>query len=158
MMEAMTNQDCSMPDARQWIVERLGVGVPFLCSLATVSAEGAPRVRFVWAKLGPDLSLWIPTFEGTLKVTHIEADPRVHATCGDTSSNAPGSYFQIEGVAKISREAEDRELCWTDRLSKWFDDPNDPRYAVVKIQPTTITVLPIGRQGPAQRWIGEDVA
>lgn len=155
-METMANSDRSINDVRQWTVERLGVGVPFLCSLATVSPEGAPRVRFVRAKLDPDCVLWIPTFEGTLKVTHIEVDPRVHVTCGDTSSDTPGSYFQIEGEAEISREKEDREACWTDLLSKWFDDANDPRYAVVKVRPTTITVLPIGRQGLAQRWICED--
>ena len=157
-METMTNSDRSINDVRQWMVERLGVGVPFLCSLATVSSEGAPRVRFVRAKLDLDLSLWIPTFEGTLKITQIEADPRVHVTCGDTSADVPGSYFQIDGIAEISRKAEDREACWTDRLYKWFTGSNDPRYAVVKVQPTAISVLPIGRQGPAQRWICEEGA
>ena len=138
--------------ARRQILEQLGEGVPFLCSLATVSPDGAPRVRFVRAKLDHELTLRIPTFEGMMKIAHIQAEPRVHITCGDTRSEVPGSYFQIEGTAEVSREREEREACWTDLLVKWFDGPDDERYVVVKVFPEKITVLPIGRNGAAQQW------
>jgi len=141
-----------MDDVKQRILDTLGIGVPFLCSLATVDLDGGPWVRFVRAKLDSDLTLRIPTFEGTTKIAHIQVDPRVHITCGDTRSDVPGSYFQIEGTAKISREQDDREACWSEILAKWFQDPNDSRYAVVEIRPTRISVLPIGRAGPALRW------
>lgn len=152
----MTNQDWPATDIRRQIVEHFGVGTPFLCSLATVGPTGEPWVRFVRAKMDSELVLRIPTFEATSKIAHIEAEPRVHVTCGDTTADTPGSYFQIEGTAEISRERDDRQACWTDLLAKWFADPMDPRYAVVKVRSERITVLPIGRQGPAQRWVRDE--
>ena len=141
-----------MEDARERLAEALGEGEPFLCSLATVGSDGAPRVRFVRAKLDHELILRIPTFVETLKVLHIQADPRVHITCGDTDAERPGTYFQIDGTAEITTDDAEREATWTPRLAKWFSGPDDADYAVVKVTPTQITALPIGRAGEPSVW------
>lgn len=141
-----------MNDARGVLIERLGVDAPFLCSLATVRRDGGPAVRFVRAKADEDLNLRIPTFVGTRKVDQIRADPRVHITCGDTDSERPGTYFQIDGAAEISTEPVERAACWTPRLAKWFTDRDDPNYAVVKVTPTRIIGVPIGRTGDPAVW------
>ena len=141
-----------MEDAKERLLEAVGQGEPFLCSLATVGSEGAPRVRFVRAKLDHEITLRIPTFAGTQKVRHIQDDPRVHITCGDTDAERPGTYFQIDGTAEITTEATEREAAWTPRLSKWFSGTDDANYAVVKVTPTEITALPIGRTGEPTLW------
>jgi general stress protein 26 len=141
-----------MVDARETFLEALGDGSPFLCSLATVGADSAPRVRFVRAKADPHLVLRIPTFATTQKVRDIRADPRVHITCGDTNAERPGTYFQIDGTAEIASDDAEREAAWTPRLSKWFSGPDDANYAVVKVTPTEITALPIGRAGAPSVW------
>ena len=141
-----------MNDARRTLIEELGEDTPFLCSLATLREDGGPAVRFVRAKADAELTLRIPTFVQTAKVKQIRADGRVHITCGRTDSSEPGSYFQIDGVAEILTEAADREACWTERLEKWFSGPDDPNYAVVRVTPSRITALPIGRAGKPTAW------
>lgn len=144
-----------MEDAKKKFIDAFGDGAPFLCSLATVGTNGAPRVRFVRAKLDPDPILRIPTFAETQKVHDVRADPRVHITCGDTDAKRPGTYFQIDGTAEITTAAAEREAAWTPRLSKWFSDTDDANYAVVKVTPTQIEALPIGRTGEASLWKAE---
>lgn len=141
-----------MKDARRMLLDTVGEGVPFLCSLATVGPDGAPRVRFVRAKLDPEVILRIPTFAETQKVTNVRADPRVHITCGDTDAERPGTYFQIGGTAEIATDAAEREAAWTPRLAKWFSGSADANYTVVKVTPTEITALPIGRAGEPSVW------
>ena len=141
-----------MKDAKAVLLETVGDGAPFLCSLATVGSDGAPRVRFVRAKLDSGVILRIPTFLETQKVSNVRADPRVHITCGDTDAERPGTYFQIDGTAEIATDGAEREAAWTPRLAKWFSGPEDANYAVVKVAPTEITALPIGRAGEPSVW------
>ena len=139
-------------DARCALLQSVGVDTPFLCSLATIGGDGGPAVRFVRAKVDQDLILRIPTFDGTGKAKQIAANPRVSLTCGDTDSDRPGTYFQIDGVAELRREATEREACWTPRLEKWFTGPEDENYVVIRIEPTSIVALPIGRSADPLVW------
>jgi len=139
-------------DARSALLQSVGVESPFLCSLATIRKDGGPAVRFVRAKVDQDLILRIPTFDGTGKTEQITADARVSLTCGDTDSDQPGTYFQIDGVAELRRDAAEREACWTPRLKKWFAGPADENYVVIRIEPTSIVALPIGRSADPLVW------
>lgn len=130
----------------------------FLFSLATVGEDGRPRVRIVRGTIGQDLTLRCPTFAHTAKVRHIEACGEVHVTCGDTATDRPGSYYQIEGIATISSDENDRRDLWSDRLCKWFDGPGDPRYVVVVIRPYRVVALPIGGGPAAAVWESGDPA
>jgi len=141
-----------MNDAKEALLKEIGESTPFLCSLATVRSDGGPSVRFVRAKADGDLTLRIPTFAATGKVDQIRSDPRVHITCGRTDPSEPGSYFQIEGQAKISSDPADRKACWTTLLEKWFSGPDDENYLVVKVLPSLIVALPIGRPGDPLVW------
>ena len=146
-----------MEDARRELLETVGEGVPFLCSLATVGGDGAPSVRFVRAKADQELTLRIPTFVGTDKVREICTDGRVCIACGDTDSERPGTYFRIDGRAEIRTDPAERKTCWTPRLAKWFSDPDDENYAVVRVTPTAILASPIGRAGAPSVWKAEPV-
>lgn len=139
-------------DARTLLLDSVGVNVPFLCSLSTVREDGGPAVRFVRAKVDEDLTLRIPTFSGTRKTRQIQADARVHVTCGDTDSDHPGTYFQIDGVGELRRDFAERKACWTPRLEKWFSGLEDENYVVVRIAAASILALPIGRSGDVLTW------
>jgi len=144
-----------MNEAIQELRNEVGVDQPFLCSLATVDAEGKPRVRYVRAKLDDNLVLRIPTFAGTRKLAEIENDPRVHITCGRTDPSSPGSYFQIEGTATIHDDLRERARCWTPFLEKWFPARDDPNYIVIRVDPSRVIALPIGRAGNASMWTAD---
>ena len=130
----------------------------FLFSLATVGKDGRPRVRIVRGTIDEGFTLRCPTFANTAKVRHIRACSEVHVTCGNTATDRPGSYFQIEGRATISSDAEDRRALWSDRLGKWFNGPDDSRYVVVVIRPYRIAALPIGGGPAAAVWESEAAA
>lgn len=139
-------------DAKQTIIDTLRKDTSEVWSLATVTQDGTPWVRYVRGTVDEDLVLRCPTFAGTKKVAHIESNPAVHVTCGDTDSSKPGTYLQIEGTAEITTQPLDREAAWSDRLAKWFSGPADPNYAVVKITPSRITLCPIGQSGGIEVW------
>ena len=141
-----------MTDVIKRILKTLQAEPAFLCALATVTENGRPSVRTMRATIDDELTIRMPTFLGTAKVAQIRACPEVHLTCGSTDSDHPGSYFRIEGRAVISTEPADRRLAWNDRLAKWFEDPDDPNYAVVQIAPYRIAALPIGGGPDPQVW------
>ena len=53
---------------------------PQMASLATVTAEGKPWVRYVMALTDEDLTLRFATFIEARKVAQIQAHPEVHLT------------------------------------------------------------------------------
>ena len=124
----------------------------FLAALATVDSRGRPHVRYVRGRIDKDLTIRCPTFLDTEKVRQIARDPHVALTCGDTESTRPGSYYQIEGTARISLDPVDRRQAWNSQLEKWFSRPDHPGYAVVVIHPTRIEALPIGGGPAPQTW------
>lgn len=141
-----------MSDVAKRILGTLQQEDVFLAALATVDADGRPSVRYVRARIDADLTIRCPTFAGTSKVRHIQRNSRVALTCGDTDSSRPGTYFEIRGVARISRDSTDRHAAWNSRLGQWFSGLDDPNYAVVVIRPTRIGALPIGGGPEAQVW------
>ena len=145
-----------MTDVVKRILETLRAEPAFLCALATVTEAGRPSVRTMRAAIDDDLTIRAPTFVGTDKVAEIRACPEVHIACGSTDSERPGSYFRIEGRAEISVDPTDRRLAWNDRLAKWFDGPDDPNYAVVRVLPYRIAALPIGGGPAAEIWERQD--
>ncbi len=145
-----------MSDVVKRILETLQAEPAFLCSLATMTEDERPSVRTMRATIDVGLTIRMPTFLGTEKVEQIRACEEVHLACGSVDSDRPGSYFRIEGRAEISTGAEDRRLAWNDRLAKWFEGPDDPNYAVIRIRPTRIGCFPIGGGPDPQIWESAD--
>ena len=141
-----------MDNVVQRILDALRADTPFLCALATVTKDGRPSVRTMRATIEEDLSIRCPTFLGTSKVAEIRVRPEVHVTCGSTDSDRPGSYFRVAGRAAISTDPNDRRLAWNERLATWFSGPEDPNYAVIRIEPEQIECFPIGGGPPRQVW------
>ncbi len=141
-----------MTDVIRRILEVLQAEPTFLCALATVTQDGRPSVRTMRATIDDDLTIRCPTFLGTDKVAEITSCADVHLTCGSIDPDRPESYFRIDGRAAISTDPDDRRLAWNGRLEKWFSGPDDPNYAVVRIEPCRIVCFPIGGGPAPQVW------
>jgi general stress protein 26 len=110
-----------------------------LVSIATVTENGAPWVRFVAGRMQPDLSLWFSTHLSSRKIAQLRANPSVHATLGATDFSAL-EWLQLEGHAEISTSGQDRNDFWFEGLRAYVSGVDDPEYAVVKIIPDRIEI------------------
>ena len=119
-----------------------------LTSLATITAEGAPWVRYVMTTGSPDLTIRCATFAQARKVAQIAAQAEVHLTMGVTSPAAMKPYLQIQGRARFSREAHERHAFWNGMLSTYFSGPDDPNYGVVIVTPYRIELCTTGPAMP----------
>lgn len=124
------------------------IGRPHLASLATVTEDGTPWVRYVMPWATPDLTLRMSTYLDSRKVHQIKHDPKVHLTCGVGDPMNVETYLQIQGLASVSSEAKDRHFFWSDMLSKLFDGPDDPRFGVVIVVPSRIELHRVGEARP----------
>jgi len=130
--------------------ERIGVILkqPKLASLATVTEDGKPWVRYVMTLADDDLVIRCATFIGARKVRQIKKNPEVHLTCGVTNPTEMVPYLQIQGRAQLTTSQEARHGFWTDMLTPIFDGPDDPKYGVLEITPYRIECCTPGSYKP----------
>lgn len=114
------------------------IGVPHLAGLATVTEDGKPWVRYVMPVADEEMTIRFSTFLNARKVKHIEKNPSVHLVCGVTDPENWDNYIQIEGRAEVTSDKGEKEAFWNDELSAYFEGPDDPAYAVVRVEPTRI--------------------
>lgn len=117
-----------------------------LSSLATITEEGKPWVRYMMTIGADDLSLRFATFAQSRKVAQIAANPEVHLTLGVTNPGVMIPYLQIQGRAQFSTEAADRHGFWSEMLAEYFSGPDDPNYGVVIVTPYRIELVTPGSQ------------
>jgi general stress protein 26 len=135
-----------MSDLQQRILDI--VHKPQLATLATVTEQNNPWVRYVVTVGDGDLILRCATFVDSRKADQIEKDPNVHLTCGVTSLQEIQPYLQIQGQAKVTADKEERHAFWNDILAPMFDGPDDPRYSVIVITPYRIEYCTPGSYEP----------
>jgi general stress protein 26 len=121
---------------------------PTLCTLATVTEEGKPWVRYVTPFADDNLTLWMATFLGSRKVAQIKKNQEVHLTTGVTAMETAESYLQIQGLAEILIDKKTKKSTWFDHLKNIFSGPDDPNYAVCKITPYRIEYQSMGKVPP----------
>ena len=114
------------------------IKMPQLMSLATVTEDGKPWVRYVMGFGADDLSIRFVTSLQTRKITHIKINPEVHLACGAASLEETEQYLQISGQAEVTTDESERNLCWNDNLKAYFSGPDDPSYCVVIVKPYRI--------------------
>lgn len=132
-----------MSDTRERILRTLQQGHGFLTSLATVSEEGAPWVRYLMGTIDDDMVIRFATSLRSKKVAHVRANPSVHLTCGNIDPSVDAPYFQIEGKAEISTDPDEKKAIWHDDLAYYFQTVENPEWCVLKIHPHRITVCSI---------------
>jgi general stress protein 26 len=128
------------------------MGRQHLASLATVTDEGKPWVRYVIARGDGDLNLRFACFLDSRKVSQIKKNPEVHLTCGVTSPQTAESYLQVQGRAEVATDETERDAFWKEELRRYFGGPDDPNYCVVKVVPYRIEYMAPGSMDP-EVWI-----
>jgi general stress protein 26 len=108
-----------------------------LMNVATITEDGKPRVRYVAGKADPDLALRFCTHLDSAKIRHLAGNPNVHVTLGANDITSQ-QWLQVDGIARVSATADERNAFWFDQLSAYFSGPDDPRYCIVIIEPASI--------------------
>ncbi|MBN2344589.1 MAG: pyridoxamine 5'-phosphate oxidase family protein [Deltaproteobacteria bacterium] len=112
---------------------------PFqLASLATIQPDGSPWVRYVTTRADDKMTIRFATPLHSRKVSHIEANPNVHITCGCNDLTTASVWVQIAGNASIKIDEASKKAFWNDFLNAYFTGPNDKEYAVVEVTPSKI--------------------
>lgn len=114
------------------------ISKPHLAGLATTTEEGKPWVRYVMPVASPDMTLRFSTFLNARKVAHIRNNPEVHLVCGVNDTENWDHYIQIQGRAEVTTDLKEKKAFWNDQIAIFFDGPEDPKYAVVKVTPYRI--------------------
>lgn len=107
-----------------------------LSSLATIK-EGRPWVRYM-VTTNRDMELFSTTSAGSRKVGQIKADGNVHVVIGGDPNNFRASYVNIQAKAEVLTDIDTKKEFWNDMLKSYFQGPEDPNYAVIKISPQLI--------------------
>lgn len=136
-----------MVELQKRIAAALGTE-PFLASLATVTEDGKPWVRYVMPTLAPDLTLRFSTHAQSRKVAQIRKNPEVHVTCGVTSYETARQYVQIQGRATLGTDAAERRAAWRPEMTRYFKGPDDPNFTIVIIRPYRIELQPMDSMVP----------
>ena len=129
-----------MADVKARILEILQPGQMFLASLATVTEDGKPWVRYVSPKIADDLTLRIATSARSNKVAQIKANSEVHLTCRITDPRTAQHYLQIQGKAELSTDPAEKAGFWEDTLKAYWSGADDPDYGILLIEPYRIEV------------------
>jgi general stress protein 26 len=121
---------------------------PQLTSLATITEEGKPWVRYVMMMTAEDMTMSFATFVQARKVSQIKANPEVHLTCGVTNPSEVIPYLQIQGKAVLKTDEDTRHAFWDDMLKPIFEGPDDPKYGVIEVTPYRIEYCTPGSYEP----------
>lgn len=109
-----------------------------VASLATVTPDGKPWVRYVVPQVDEDLTLTVPTHLRSRKVAHLRTNPEVHLTTGVTRMETARHYVQVQGTAEIQDDAEAKQAAWRPHLAAYFKGADDPDYVILRIRPYRI--------------------
>ncbi len=135
-----------MADLKSRIFEILGKFQ--MSSLATITQDGKPWVRYVMTRADEDMTIRCVTFKNARKVKQVAKNPEVHLTCGITDPRNMTPYVQIQGRATTTTSHEARHAFWDDIFSAVFDGPDDPNLAVMEIKPYYIEYVTPGTFEP----------
>jgi len=139
-----------MEDLKQRILEV--IHKPQLASLATVTEQNNPWVRYVVMVGDADFNMRCATFADSRKVAQIKHDPNVHITCGVTNFMEMAPYIQMQGKAVVTEDHDERHNFWNDLLAPIFKGPDDPNYRVVVVEPYRIEYCTPGVFDP-EVWV-----
>jgi general stress protein 26 len=135
-----------MPDIKESIAEV--ITRPQLGTLATITEDGRPWVRYVFVVGSDDLTMRFASVVSARKVKQIEKNNEVHITCGVASLDDMQNYVQIQGKAKVTTDQAEKDAFWNPGLEQIFDGPQDPNYSVIIVEPYRIELCKPGSHTP----------
>ena len=139
-----------MADLKETILNKMQG--PNIWSLATVTEDGKPWVRYVApTRVDPDLTVWVATFVGSRKVAQIRKNQEVHLTMGMTELVMEGSYLQVQARARVVDDPEQKKRSWHDHLRAYFSGPDDPNFVLLELKPYRVEYMTMTSMEP-QVW------
>jgi general stress protein 26 len=129
-------------------------------TVATVGPDGAPRTRIlhpIWEQhIG-----WIATTRQSLKIRHLQREPRVSLTYWDPEQD----NVHVEAVATIVDDPAVRDRIWDlfattppplgyDPILFWKGGKRDPAFGLLRLDPTRIELTGLRHRaaGPPLVW------
>jgi general stress protein 26 len=97
-----------------------------LLNFATEKEDGKPWVRYVVGKADKELVFRFCTHKETRKVAQIRKNPNVHISMGVKDLETAEHWLQVEGIAEISTDRDERHSFWFDDLKNYFTGPITP--------------------------------
>jgi general stress protein 26 len=126
-----------MSDIKQKVINMLKT--PQLSNLATITLDGKPWTRYVMIQSDDSFNLRAAVCLESRKVMQIEKNPEVHITFGiNNPQDLSKPYVQIQGTAHITTDQQEKNNYWYDMLSMVFSGTEDPKYAIMIIEPYRI--------------------
>jgi general stress protein 26 len=119
-----------------------------LASLATVTEDGKPWVRYVMTLGTEDLMLFVVTSARSRKVIQVRANPNIHVTVGGSAEHMDHPYLNIIATARVLDDAGTKKKFWHDELKQYFSGPDDPDYIIFEIRPSVIEYMGLGSMEP----------
>ena len=135
-------------DIKQTVTDMLKI--PQLASVATITLDFKPWTRYMMINSDENFIIRTTSFVNSRKVKQIEKNPEVHLTFGvnDPMTEMGKPYVQIQGIAKISTDPEEKNKQWNDMLAKYFSGPEDPNYVVMIVEPYRVEYTSSGEKTP----------
>jgi general stress protein 26 len=110
---------------------------PRLASLATLTSDGNPWVRFVVC-YNEGLNIYVCTYGNSRKARQIRDNPNVHIAMSMDCTDLNASYIQIAGRAAIRSDSGIKKRYWKDFMKKYYTGIEDPNYVVLEVKPRVI--------------------
>jgi general stress protein 26 len=107
-------------------------------ALATITASGAPWVRYVTIESDHDFTMRFCTSRCSRKAMQMVDNPDVHLTCGNLQPPDDSAFLQIVGRADIRGDEGTKAAYWREEWRRYFKGPDDPDYVMVFVRPSLI--------------------
>jgi len=123
-----------MSEIKEKVIEMLKT--PQLASMATITLDEKPWTRYIMIQSDDDFNIRSAVCLKSRKVEQIKRNPEVHLTFGiNDPHDLSKPYVQIQGIARITTDQNEKDKYWFDMLSAVFTGPDDPDYSIMIIEP-----------------------
>ncbi|MEJ7608639.1 MAG: pyridoxamine 5'-phosphate oxidase family protein [Bryobacteraceae bacterium] len=100
--------------------------------MTTAEADGGLHSRPMHTQdTGFDGILWFFTDVDSTKVHELDRDHHVNLSYADPGEN---KYVSVSGVARKLRDPEKAKQMWSVFHKAWFDGPDDPKLALLRVE------------------------
>jgi len=110
------------------------VSICFFSTTTGTSKDISSRTRPMQAlQVEDDGTAWFMTGNNSKKIEQISTDKHVELLFSDPAGS---HYLALSGEAQITTDREKIKDLWKPLLKIWFDGPDDPNIALIKVTPT----------------------
>lgn len=127
--------------------------------VASVTPAGRPHLAIVWLVV-VDGTVHFVGDRSSVKVRNLVATPAV--ACHWQVPEDDRRQLLIQGEASLVEDASERRHLWDSGawgdLAQWYETPDDPQLAFVRIDATRASIVEQAGAGPRFRWRAEATA